>query len=236
MLTAARRHAIAVAVRKDAGKPGALSAPQGEYRMQLMQLGEDLRRLSQIQSIERKIAAKREMLPRFKPWIDAALAADSPAQDEIFTTVLIWTIDVADWPQALRLARHVLAHGLALPERYRRDAATLIAEEFATAGLTPTPTVDLTTLQQVDDLTAGADMPDEVRAKLKKAIGLALRARLDAFDPHADAAMAGGKPALIATTLSYFTRALALDPKCGVKAMIQQLTREAKKSAGNDPG
>ena len=194
-----------------------------------MQMGEDLRRLHAIQSIERKIAAKREMLPRFKPWIDAALAADSPVQDEIVATVLIWTIDIGDWPQALRLARHVLTHGLALPERIRRDAATLIAEEFATAGLTPAPTVDLNTLQQVDDLTARADMPDEVRAKLKKAIGCALRAQLDAFDPQVDAAKAGGKPALIATTLAYFNRALTLDPKCGVKAMIQQLQREAKK-------
>ena len=230
MLTPARRHAMAFAARTAAGQPGALAAPAGEYKLQLMQLGEDLRRLSQIQSIERKIAAKRDMLPRYRPWIDAALAADSPAQDDVVTTVLVWTIDIADWPQALRLAAHVLTHGLPLPERYRRDAATLIAEEFATAGLAPDPTITVTTLQQVDDLTARADMPDEVRAKLKKAIGLALRARVDAFDPQADAAIAGGKPALIATALAYFTRALALDPKCGVKAMIQHLQREAKKA------
>ena len=237
MLTAARRHAIAIAAQRGRAPPGTPGLPNDEYRLQLMQLGEDLRRLSQIQSIERKIEAKRTMVPRFTPWINAALAAQTvPAQDDIVTTVLVWSIDIGDWPLALRLAQHVLTHALPLPERYRRDAPTLIAEEFAEAGLQPAPSVDLFTLQTVDDLTDRADMPDEVRAKLKKAIGIALRARVEAYDTTAEAAMAGGKPALIATALEYLTRALALDSKCGVKAMIQQLQREAKKLPGADPG
>lgn len=241
MLTPARRHMQIMSARAAAaaggivpGHPAAIDPHTpgwSEYRLQMMALGEDLRRLSQIQSIERKIDAKREMIAKYATWVVAALSAETAAQDEIITTMLVWSIDVADWPYALALAAHVIKHGLTLPERYKRTPATLIAEEVATAGLTPTATVDLTTLQTVDDLTAHADMPDEVRAKVKKAIGLSFRARIDAFDPAADSAVAGGKAAMIATALEYFARARDLDPKCGVKKMIEQLQREAKKPA-----
>jgi hypothetical protein len=78
----------------------------------------------------------------------------------------------------------VLRHGLTLPERYKRTAGTLIAEEVAEAGLTLPSTVDLATLQRVEALTAATDMPDQVRAKLKKAIGLAFKAAAEAFDPN----------------------------------------------------
>ena len=246
MLSPARRHMQIVMAKAAAAKAGLSTtgaAPEigqhnpawPEYRMQLMQLGEDLRRLSNIQSIERKIEAKRAMIGQYDAWIEGALSAESGAQDEIVTTMLIWSIDIADWPRALRLAAHVLRHRLALPERYKRDAATLIAEEVATAGLLPEPTVDLTTLQTVDDMTARADMPDEVRAKLQKAIGLAFRARIEAFDPAEGSAMAGGKQAMIATALAHLTRALQLDPKSGVKALIAQLQREAKKATEEQP-
>ena len=245
LMTPARRHAVAFAARQ-AAKAGASLAGEAaaieahnpawsEYRMQMVQMGEDLRRLHGIQSLERKIDAKREMISRYDLWIDGALSAETAVQDEIVTIVLVWAIDIADWPRALRLAAHVLKHALVLPERYKRTAATLIAEEVATAGLTPTPTVDLATLQTVDDLTARNDMPDEVRAKLQKAIGLAFRARVETYDTSDGSAVAGGKSAMVATALAHLQRALQLDPKCGVKKTIEQLQRESKKATETAP-
>jgi len=73
------------------------------------------------------------MIDTYRPWIEGALAAEKPAQDEIVGTMLVWAIDIGEWPLALDIARHVLAHGLALPERYRRTPGTLIAEEVAEA-------------------------------------------------------------------------------------------------------
>lgn len=204
-------------------------AGASEYRLLLVALGEDLRQLHNIQSIERKIEAKRGMIDRYRDWLDGALSAENPAEDEIVTTMLVWSIDIAEWPLALDLARHALAYGLPLPERYRRSPGTMIAEEFAEAGLAPSPIVDLATLQQVDAMTELADMPDEVRAKLKKAIGLAFKARAEAFDPEAESDMAGGKGALIGAAIAHLERALALDSRCGVKKLIEQLGREAKK-------
>lgn len=221
------------------GKPDAGGAPamptEGpvatEYELQLMSLGQDLRRLGDIESIDRKIEAKRGMIGAYLPWVEGALQGDAGTQDEIVSTMLIWAIDVADWDLALRLAHYVLAHGIALPERYSRKPATLIAEEFAEAGLTTPATVDLETLQEVSGLTAEHDMHDQVRAKLLKAIGLALKAQAEAFDPTAESAVAGGKAALIDGALTHFRAALAKNAKVGVKKTIEALEREQKKLA-----
>lgn len=202
-----------------------------EYQLLLASLGVDLRALSDIQSIERKIEAKREMIERYRPWVEGALTADTAAQDEIVATMLIWSVDVAEWSLAVPLAKYVFDHGIQLPERYKRQPATLIAEEVAEAGLTTPPTVDYDTLISIDALTASHDMHDQVRAKLKKAIGLALHAMAGNFDPEAENAPAGGKAALIGAALSALQRAMALDPKVGVKKLIESLEREQRKSA-----
>ena len=206
-------------------------AGAAEHALLMAALGQDLRELQSIQSVERKIEAKRTKIARYLPWIEGQLAAETPVQDELVATMAVWAIDVADWSLALRLAAHVLAHGLALPERYKRQPATLFAEEFAEAGLATVPAVDLATLQQVASLTAGHDMHDQVRAKLHKALGLALKHQADVFDPEAESAPAGGKPALIDAALAQLETALRLDPRSGVKKLIEGLERERKRLA-----
>lgn len=202
-----------------------------EYQQLLAALGIDLNQLRNIESVERKIEAKRNMIDRYRPWVEGALSAETAAQDEIVATMMIWAIDVGDWPLALAVAAHMLQHGLALPERYVRKPATLIAEEFAEAGLKNPPQIDLETLIRVAVLVGPADMHDQVRAKLQKAIGLAYAARAEAFDPEAESAVAGGKSALIEAALTHFHAALQLNPACGVKKLIETLTRDLKKLA-----
>jgi hypothetical protein len=221
-----------VTASRSGGKPMPDKGPVAtEYQTLLIQLGQDLRRLSDIQSVERKIEAKREMIVRYEPWVQGAVEGDGGSQDEIVVTMLIWAIDTGAWPGVIKVADYVLRHGLTLPERYKRQPATLIAEEVAEAGLANPPTVDLDTLQQISSLTSGHDMHDQVRAKLAKAIGLALKARADTFDAEAESAPAGGKAALLDAALTHFNRALELDPKSGVKKLIEGLERERKKLA-----
>lgn len=219
------------------GKPDAGGAPamptEGpvatEYELLLMALGQDLRRLGDIESIERKIEAKRGMITAYLPWVEGAISGAAGTQDEIVSTMLIWAIDVADWARATEFAGYVLRHGIALPERYKRKPATLIAEEFAEAGLKNPPTIGLEDLQAVSALTAAEDMHDQVRAKLLKAIGIALHTKATAFDPTAESAVAGGKAALIESALTHFRAALAKDAKVGVKKTIEALERDLKK-------
>jgi hypothetical protein len=222
------------ATGSDSTVPGAPPMPEDgpvatEYQLLLMAMGEDLRQLHNMMERSRKIEAKRVMIARYLPWVEGALAAEVPAQDEIVVTMMIWAIDIGNWPLSLRLAKHVIENALALPERYNRTAGTLIAEEVAEAGLLVPPEVDLDTILAIDALTADLDMHDQARAKLFKAKGLALKARADAFDPTAESAMAGGKAALVEAALDAFHAALGKDSKSGVKKLIEAMEREAKK-------
>lgn len=202
-----------------------------EYQQLLAALQIDINRLRQIESTEKKIDAKREMIGTYRPWIEGALVSESPAQDEIVANMLVWSMDVCDWDLAFRLATHIVANNLALPERYKRKAVTLIVEEVAEAGLAPEPRITLREMQAFAAEFGQSDMHDQVKAKLAKALGLAFKRDADAFDASADNAVAGGKSGLLAQALGAFQTALALDKGSGVKKLIEGLERDLKKAA-----
>jgi hypothetical protein len=208
----------AVAPELDAGTPEQRAAAQMQLRLQ-----HDLRRLKDIQSIEKKIEAKREMLPEYAAWVEGLVAADAPTTDEVLPTVMIWRIDTGDFAGALTLAEHVLAHDVPLPARYERTAPALIVEEIATAALKAQGAGEsfaLEILERVAELTADADMHDEIRAKLAKAIGVEqMRAAEDgAAEPLAQASAA-------AIALGTLRRAQQLNERVGVKDRIKRLEK-----------
>ncbi len=212
----------------------AAAAPANpEYAALLEQLGADFKRLSEIQSVERKIETKGKMILRYEDWVLGALRAGedgAAVQDEIVTTMLIWSLDLHLWTSALQIGAHVLSHGLELT-RHRRTPATVIAEEIAEASLADVTAVDHGTLIAASTLTDKHDMPDEVRAKLQKAIGRKLIAEAADFDPDADGASAGGKPAILSAALTALRRARELNAKAGVVKDIESLERELAKLA-----
>lgn len=235
---AAARAAAPVQQRRRSG------AAATEYELQKARLGVDLRRLSEIQSLERKIELKTELLPGYRDWVEGVLAADEPVQDEILVHVMIWLIDVGAISSALPLVQHVLKHKLTLPERFSRTPATLIAEESAEAALKLLGKGEdiephvlramLDDLDSVEHFTSEEDMFDQVRAKLQKAIGLGL-IRLAAATPADADGPAGGQRARQARGLKHLQRAYELDQGCGVKTEINRLERELKKTAPAEP-
>jgi len=187
---------------------GAVAAGSA-YALMLAKLAEDKRVLKNIQSIAQKIEVKRQRLPEYAAWIDGVLQADQPVQDDVFATVMVWRIDTGDIDGALVMATHMLTHNLKLPEHYQRDLATLVVEEIAErAGHADSGNVTASQLLHVGQLTDGRDMPDEVRAKLHKAIGLALR---DASPAQA---------------LDHLQRALQLNARLGIKTEITKLQKQ----------
>jgi len=193
-------------------------AAANQYELMLAKLAEDKRRLKDLQSIERKIDVKRQLLPEYQPWIEGVIQGDTGQQDDVFMTVLVWTIDTGDLEAAIPLADYAIRHKLAMPDQYKRTTACVIAEEAADIALKGTA-VPFALLQAVAALTADHDMPDEVRAKLHKAIGYALR----------DA----GQLAEARERLAY---ALQLHAKVGVKKDIERLDTQLKNSAGAPEG
>lgn len=228
MPSPARAHFIrmSAAAATHAAEGDAIRPDATQYELHLAQLAEHRRRLKQIKSVERKVEAKRKFLPEYQAYLDGVLQGDGGAQDDVVTTLMVWHIDAGDFDGALALGAYVLRHDLKLPDQYQRDAACVLAEEIAEAALAKlaqdhAAATDIQLLLQLvrtADLVKGRDMPDEVAAKLHKAIGYASRA-----DAPADA-------------LEELQRALELNPKCGVKKDIERLQREIRNTAAGKSG
>lgn len=206
-----------------------------EYRALYAVLQDNLRSLSDIQSIEGRNPVKREMAETFRAWVDGALAAGADgnaAQDEIVAQMMVWAIDYRDFERALDIGEHVLRFGIQLPERYLRTPACLLAEDIATAVLADPELATLEQIVRLARLTGGYDMPDQARAKLLKAMGRAFAKAAEEFDPEADSAPAGGKAALLHAALDAYKRALQLNKTIGVKKDIERLERLVVPPAG----
>ncbi|MFL9898539.1 phage terminase small subunit [Paraburkholderia fungorum] len=220
MKSPAQRHYERVSAELAAASaaPGESLAGASAYELMLAKLATDRRRLKAIQSIERKIDVKRaELLPEYVDYVAGALSGGRGAQDDVLTTVMIWRVDAGDFAGALDIARYALAHRMTLPDQYDRPLATAIAEEFAQAALAAFKLgdeFDAGQLAEVMTLTESADMHDQVRAKLHKALGKALQ--------DADRTAA----------LDHLRRALQLDERAGVKQDIARLETELSDAAG----
>ena len=190
------------------------------YELQLMQLAEHRRTLKGIQSIERKIEAKRPMLAVYKPWVDGLLAANRGGQDDVLVTVMLWHLDTGDLEGAFPMADYVIRHGLNTPDRYERTAATMIAEEVADTAIKQQeagngPSCGM--LYAYLGLLEPCDIFDQVRAKLHKAVGRAALAE-------------GLKP----QAADHYRRAIELHDKVGIKKELEVLERKLKKEQQPD--
>lgn len=225
-LTPAQRHmqrhvAATLLATADAAAPDTRHA--NAYELQLLQLAEHRRQLKAIQSVERKVELKHKLLPDYDAWIDGTLQADHGAQDEILTTLLVWHIDCASYARALQIAEYALRHHLALPDRYERNLACVLAEEIADAQLKAADAgqpIDLPVVDRAVQLTEGQDMPDEVRAKIIKARALGRLAQGDGFET-------------LSSALTDLRRAHTLHDKAGVKKLIETTERKLKKILGS---
>jgi hypothetical protein len=217
-----RASAAALGVATAAAAPVPASSAS-QYELMLAKLAEDRRRLKDVQSIERKAQVKRQLLPEYAPWIQGVLRADAGGQDDVFVTIMVWCIDIGEIEGALPLARYAIKHRLSMPDQYKRTTACLIAEEAADVALSGGKT-PASVLNDIAELTSSEDMPDEVRAKLHKAIGYALRDQAG-DDP------AGFGLGLLEGAREHLKRALNLHGKSGVKKDIERLDTLIKNSA-----
>ncbi|KGD57259.1 phage small terminase subunit [Burkholderia pseudomallei] len=221
--TPARAHFERVSAARAAAavSPGETMKGATPYELMLAKLATDRRALKGIQSIERKVELKRKLLPEYADYVAGVLNGGRGAQDDVLVTVMVWRIDAGDFDGALAIAAYALAHGLALPDQFERSLASLVAEQFADAALSAFMdggTFDAASLELVDDLTRDADMHDQVRAKLCKALGYAVQADAPA------------------RALDYLRRAVALNDRVGVKKDIDRLTKQVEAAGRRGDG
>lgn len=223
MLTPAQKHFQRVMAERH-GKTDEQSDTARTAHEQIMhRLRMDQSALRRVQSDQAKAAMKRQLLPHYEGWIEGTLDGDSGRQDEVIVTLMVWAIDAGDYALAARIGRYVVTHGLLMPDRFNRTAATVLVDEICDPILVQVKADDTTdvtpylaVLDDVADFTAGSDMPDVVRAKLCKARAFALR---------------NGTTEEQTTALALLRQALTLDAGAGVKKEIERLARVVKKAA-----
>jgi len=220
MMSPAQAHRDRVLAAKRGGDNPALDQKAlNQYELMLMQLTEHRRALKTLQSIDRKIQAKRQFLPQYTPYLDGVLSANRGQQDEVLTTVMLWHIDVGDIAAAIRLGRYAIQHDLTMPDRFERGLPCTFAEEVAdvaTRLLGSENAVSSALIAEVTAMTADSDMYDEVRAKLYRAYGEALEAE-EQLQPAFDA----------------YQTALKYNDKVGVKKLMEKLGRTLGTSQPN---
>lgn len=191
------------------------------YELMLYKLAEDKRRLKDVQSMERKAEVKAQLLPEYLPWITGVLEAETGRQDDVLMTVFVWAIDIGNFELALRIGGYAIKHGLTMPDQYKRDVPCVLAEEIAEAAIKADDASRIAMLEavrQAANLTNEIDMPDEVRAKLMKALGYAHRAS-----------------GVLREARDCLARALELDKRVGVKKDIERLDVLIKNSPPAEP-
>ncbi|MEL7896050.1 phage terminase small subunit [Vreelandella neptunia] len=224
MTSPARRHFERVSAAQAAADAG--EAPMQGEAFELMQaaLFEDYRLLKSTQSMERKAEIKREILPKYAEYITGVLEAGQGAQDDVLMRVMLWRIDAGDLAGAIAIAKYAIKHSLTPPDQFERGTAAIIAEEVADQALKQLDeeeadtTALLVHLIDVELLTRDADMHDQIRAKLHKALGYACRATGQLEDAQVN-----------------LERALALNDRIGVKKDLERLERELKQNAAAQP-
>lgn len=212
----------ATALTATLSEPDPASASGQEYATLRAVLHDNLRKLQDVESHEARIPMKRDFMAEFAPWVAGVIAADTPVQDEILMTCLVWAIDCGEFDLALQAGRFALKHGLTMPERYNRTTACFLREDIAEIALAQPGAVRHEVLVELDQLTNAADMPDAAKAKLDKALGRSWLEKAAGFDASDETGPAGGAAAFASQGLAHLQRAIKLSPKIGVKKDIER--------------
>ena len=182
-------------------------------RVIVAQFLSDHSHMSHIKSRTRRNAAKRQALATYQTWLDAFAERDDPATQErtMFVWLLVWHIDAGQWERALVLARTAIAEQLNAPKEFERNLAETVCEEIVSGILKGDNIPDYhDLLDALAELLDGQDMSDPITAKLYKARALS---------------MFGSDPLKARELL---LKALAFDPKAGVKRHLQALDNLGK--------
>lgn len=116
--TAAARVSTAAQVAPLAGDAAVIDAA----------LQADLQLLSEHTDVKEKVALKRQLLPKYLPYVQAYREAGEHYPNPLLVYCLVWLLDVEDIEAALDLAGFAIEQQQHLPERFNRDLTTFVVE------------------------------------------------------------------------------------------------------------
>jgi tetratricopeptide (TPR) repeat protein len=211
---------VAAAAAPKAYSPAeALSSPANarkHIRLQEASLDQDLERLSAIKGLAgRQLLKRDQLLPKYQDFIQLYCESGQVLPNRVLVQVMIWLFDTAQFEDGLELADVAMEQGQIMPERFKRDIPTFVADaviEWAMveyqANRSPEPYLS-NLLPRVD---GEWQLTEQIPAKYHKLIGI--RA-MEANEWE--------------TALKHFERATALYPKVGVDTRMENCRKALKK-------
>lgn len=188
-----------------------VSPPAGDAAVIDAALQADLSLLSERTDVKEKIALKRQLLPKYLPYVQAYRAAGEHYPNPLLVYCLVWLLDVEDIEAALDLAHFAIEQQQHLPERFNRDLPTFVAEtvhDWAErqykAQQSASPYLDQVLESVYSDRWPIGNII--VRGKLFKLAGLFA-------DRNGD----------IKAAMNWYERALEANEKAGVKTRLKEL-------------
>lgn len=203
----------------------AMSGPanaQKHLMLQELALAKDLERIADINSRELRQQLKRdELLPKYLPYVQRYRDSGLNHPNPVLMQVLVWLFDTAQFEQGLELAEFAIAQGQELPERFRRDVPTFVADEVIEwaeaehkAGRNPEPYVSHL-LPRVD---GEWQLFERIPARYHKLLGILALEREE-----------------WATAITHFDRATELYPEIGVATRRAQADKALRRQDDTGP-
>ncbi len=189
---------------------------QQYYRAFHYKMNADLERINRVPSGLDRNKLKRELLPEYADFLEPLLQSGNTGKNnDVFAWLLIWNVDTAQYEQALQLLTVALANDLKPPRLFTaRRLPEIVVEDMANAIIPlDEPQQHSGVLLELEEKTRQRSMPDYIRAKLLKALGMSFIQQ--------DSAKA----------LEWLKQSQTYNPKGGVKAHIKRIEKRMELAA-----
>jgi tetratricopeptide (TPR) repeat protein len=203
----------------------ALASPANAAKhLMLMEtaLAVDLERISAINSREARQQLKRdELLPKYLDYVQRYRESGLKHPNPVLMQVLVWLFDTVQFEAGLELATFAMGQGQELPERFKRDVPTFVADEVIEwaeaehkANRSPEPYVS-----NLMPLVDGEwELFERIPARYHKLLGVLAMERQD-----------------WATAITHFNRATELYPEIGVNTRLAGAEKALRKQQAEQP-
>lgn len=172
------RHEATAAIAQTAITGQATGAVGDSLHLQLLALEQDIARLRQRERIADRIEMKRrELLPKYRPYVERYLAAGIAHRNELFAQLIIWAFDVGDFDTGIAWALIAIEQHQPTPPNIKRNWATFVADtvlEWAETQSTNGHSVDPWFARVFDLVRNQWRLNERITAKWFRAAGLHL--------------------------------------------------------------
>lgn len=186
-------------------------------------LRNDLVILKSFDGTPRKVAYKQERIDHYLPWVLGLIEGDLGHEDKILSYMLVWTIDIGDIPNFLKIAAYMHKHDLKPP--FETKLPSFISDNAS-------DNIDSLSIEDAEEIArfiADQDVQENSHATFLRLLGQKV---LDGREPET---ISIDDLADINRVISYWETAVQLDSRVGIKKKLEQFQkRVAELSAPND--